>query len=52
MQGADPVRIGLVDSLSHPGGNLTGIAEVAAKRLEFLLVLVPGPAMFYDPDWG
>ena len=35
-----------LDSLSHPGRNLTGInlflAEVAAKRLEFLLVLVPG----------
>jgi putative tryptophan/tyrosine transport system substrate-binding protein len=46
MQGADPVRIGLVDSLSHPGGNLTGInlflAEVGAKRFEFLLILVPG----------
>ena len=46
MQGADPVRIGLVDSLSHPGGNLTGInlflAEVAAKRFEFLRGLLPG----------
>jgi putative tryptophan/tyrosine transport system substrate-binding protein len=34
------------DSLSHPGGNLTGInlflAEVAAKRFEFLVGLVPG----------
>src|ERR1017187_5718001 len=45
MVGADPVQIGLIDSLSKPGGNLTGInlfnVEVAAKRLELLLQMVP-----------
>src|SRR5262249_38183585 len=45
MQAADPVRIGLVDSLNRPGGNVTGVnlmwAEVAGKRLDLLLQLVP-----------
>ena len=45
MQGADPVAIGLVDSLNRPGGNLTGIgllaAETAGKCFDLLLEVVP-----------
>ena len=45
MQGADPVRVGLVSNLKRPDGNLTGInlflAEVAGKRLQLLLETVP-----------
>jgi len=41
----DPVRIGLVGSMSHPGGNITGTStispELAAKRLELLRELRP-----------
>ena len=41
----DPVRIGLVSSMSRPGGNITGVStvapELAAKRLELLRVLRP-----------
>jgi len=41
----DPVASGLVTSLSHPGGNLTGVTtlnvEVAPKRLEVLHELLP-----------
>jgi putative ABC transport system substrate-binding protein len=43
--GADPIAMGLVDSLSRPGGNLTGVSslsvEVTPKRLEFLREAIP-----------
>ena len=43
--GGDPVRSGLVDSLSRPAGNLTGAAHVSVettpKRLELLHELTP-----------
>jgi putative tryptophan/tyrosine transport system substrate-binding protein len=44
----DPVGTGLVASLAHPGGNLTGVAvlnaELSAKRFELLQELVQGLA--------
>jgi putative ABC transport system substrate-binding protein len=45
---ADPVGLGLVGSLSRPGGNLTGLSffneAISGKRLELLKEVVPGLA--------
>src|SRR5262249_40153160 len=46
--GIDPVAAGMVASLAHPGGNLTGISnlseELSGKRLELLKEAVPALA--------
>jgi putative tryptophan/tyrosine transport system substrate-binding protein len=43
---SDPVAIGLVESLAHPGGNITGLSaestETADKSVELLHELDPG----------
>jgi putative ABC transport system substrate-binding protein len=45
VHGPDPVQLGLVGSLAHPGGNITGLttlsAELSAKQLDLLKALVP-----------
>lgn len=54
---ADPVALGFVASLAHPGGNITGLANLAeettVKRLELLKSAVPGlrrMAVLVDPN--
>ena len=53
----DPVGSGFVESLAHPGGNVTGLSnlsrELAAKRLSILSELVPSAhrmAILFNPD--
>jgi putative ABC transport system substrate-binding protein len=55
--GNDPVDTGLVASLAHPGGNVTGVtfapAELLAKRFELLHQLAPKAnvvAMIINPN--
>jgi putative ABC transport system substrate-binding protein len=52
----DPLGIGIVTNLAHPGGNITGCsldsAELEAKRLQLLKELVPGlsrVAILFNP---
>jgi putative ABC transport system substrate-binding protein len=54
--GSDPVNVGLVQSLTHPSGNLTGVTtlsrELGAKRLGLLRDVVSGDAtlaLMIDP---
>jgi putative ABC transport system substrate-binding protein len=54
--GPDPVEAGHVESLAHPGGNVTGITNLVGvlggKRLELLKEAVPKfarVAVLYDP---
>jgi len=55
--GDDPIKIGLVSSLNHPGANVTGVSilfsEVQTKRLELLRDLIPtakAVGFVFDPD--
>ena len=55
--GADPVETGLVSSLDHPGGNITGITSMTmsmgSKRLGLLRDLLPRAsrvAVLVDPN--
>ena len=47
--GGDPVNLGFVESLSRPGGNLTGVSyltlNLLAKRFEVLHETVPNAAL-------
>jgi ABC-type uncharacterized transport system substrate-binding protein len=45
MAVGDPIGTGLIESLAHPGGNVTGLTAIAAdlegKRLELLREVIP-----------
>jgi len=53
----DPVRAGLVASLAHPGGNITGTsflgAAIAPRRLQLLKEVIPSAvrvALLFNPN--
>jgi putative ABC transport system substrate-binding protein len=56
--GGDPVKLGYVASLNHPGGNVTGVTifspDLEAKRLELMNEILPRGATIgylYDPNF-
>ena len=52
----DPVGMGLVKSLAHPGGNITGLANIssdfAPKLLQMLISMVPRSSRWYAVRLG
>jgi putative ABC transport system substrate-binding protein len=57
LSGGDPIKLGLIESFSRPGGNVTGVAQLTnslgAKRFELLRELVPQAsviALLVNPD--
>jgi putative ABC transport system substrate-binding protein len=55
---ADPVTAGIVASLAHPGGNITGLfslySELNAKRMELLKEALPKISrvmLLWNPSW-
>jgi putative ABC transport system substrate-binding protein len=59
ISGVDPIKLGVAESIPHPGGNYTGVVnisdELTGKRLEFLRDVLPGACRvvcFTDPAFG
>jgi len=50
FMGSDPVKLGVVTSLNHPGGNITGVSMLAnlvgPKRLQIMREIVSAPAVY------
>src|SRR5689334_11533976 len=56
---SDPIGDGIVASLAHPGGNVTGLSmagtDLESKRMEILKEAVPGLTkvlLLHDPTMG
>jgi putative ABC transport system substrate-binding protein len=53
---SDPVAEGIVASLAHPGGNITGLSvmapELGAKRLQLLRQVLPRPSRAVGVMWN